>query len=187
MSKTFNIYFHGTNTHVVDLIEDGFLNGLKRIMAKYPQVHFHTVGMNMLDFVEYFGERYHSTMGKKNVFEWAKELWPKVISEADMVVAPLVQSNFSKSKSDIKFKENSAGARAGVYERIRQYEDVGALTADTEDEWFNQMSRLIEDEAFRMSEEQRVWEIAKQNQAKDHIEEYRDFFMKIGPKQKTEN
>lgn len=180
------ISFHGSNTHVVDLVMPEFLNGVTRIIKEFPNVEFHTTGLFLPQLKTKMGNQYKFILGHSDVYSWASELWPKMMQNADIVVAPLVQSDFSKSKSGIKFLENSAAMKPGVYEDIRQYQEFKSqdsealLLAETEYEWYRELKKLVENEQLRKDMGKRAYELVKNKyQMRDNVHLYADYFKSL--------
>jgi len=74
--------------------------------------------------------------------------------EFDIAIAPLADNYFNRCKSGLKFLEYSANGVVGVYTRIAPYESivhdgVNGFLAGNVDEWFERLSKLIEDAALR--------------------------------------
>ena len=76
--------------------------------------------------------------------------------DVDIYIAPLVNNIFNQCKSPIKYLELSAQGSAGVYWRNPPYEEVitdgvDGLLASSPDEWYLQLTRLIEDSDLRFN------------------------------------
>ncbi|MBI1746651.1 MAG: glycosyltransferase [Acidobacteria bacterium] len=88
----------------------------------------------------------------------------------DIAVAPLVDNEFNRCKSHIKYLEYSACRIPGVYSRLEPYTQTvqhgitGLLAGSSPDEWASALERLIEDEAYR----QRLAANAYQDVVKNH-------------------
>ena len=73
----------------------------------------------------------------------------------DIGLAPLIESEFSRSKTNNKFREYGALAIAGVYSDVGPYRDSvingadGILVDNTSDAWLGAISGLIDDPAKR--------------------------------------
>lgn len=180
------ISFHGSNTHVVDLVMPEFFNGITRIIKEFPNVEFKTTGLFLPHLKTAMGSQYKFILGHADVNSWASELWPKMMQNTDIVVAPLVKSDFSKSKSGIKFLENSAAMKPGVYEDIRQYQEFyrqdseALLLAETEYDWYRQLKKLVENEQLRKDMGKRAYDLVRsKHQMKDNIHLYADFFKSL--------
>lgn len=74
--------------------------------------------------------------------------------ECDIFIAPLLDNQFNRSKSSLKFLEYSVLGVAGVYSQIKPYESVvvqgvNGFLANTPDEWEVYLTRLIENPDLR--------------------------------------
>ena len=73
----------------------------------------------------------------------------------DIGLAPLPNTDFYLSKSNNKFREYASCGIAGIYSNVSVYSDcvqdgkTGLLVANTSDEWFNAMARLVQDNELR--------------------------------------
>ena len=134
-------YFSGSITHNenFELIKPAILE----ILETFPQVELHLVGH--LDVPKEM-ERVESQLVIHPFVDW-KEL-PKLISNVDVNLAPLVPSVFNEAKSEIKWMEAALvqvptlASNIGAFkEMIIDYE-TGFLAKD--DEWFEKLSWIIE-------------------------------------------
>lgn len=74
--------------------------------------------------------------------------------ECDILIAPLVDSEFNKAKSGIKFLEYSVLGAAGVYSKLPPYEaiidhGVNGYLANSLEDWEKYLSELVEDRTLR--------------------------------------
>jgi glycosyltransferase involved in cell wall biosynthesis len=73
----------------------------------------------------------------------------------DIGIAPLVDNDFTRCKSDMKFLDYSALAIPGVYSRLTPYAEsvehleTGWLAGETTDEWVEALERLIAEPNLR--------------------------------------
>lgn len=180
------IGFFGSNTHVVDIMMPEYLNALERICKEFPNVEYRTIGLFLPQIKTKLGSQYSFLLGQSDVYAWASTLWPKMMSECDIFTAPLLNTDFSKCKSGIKFLEVSAGAKPGVYKNIRQYQEFktqdseALLLADTEYEWYRELKKLIENEQLRKDMGKRAFNLVKnKHQMKDNVYLYAEYFKSI--------
>lgn len=151
----FYIGYQGSWTHYNDLTNDAFQRALVRIMKEYRFVKVVTCGMYMPSWAKMMGERYIYLEGSADFYQWAKVIWPKYINSIDMAVAPLANTDFNKSKSEIKYLENAMGHIPVIASSIRQYKEVikhgeTGLLAETEEQWYQMMKFMIYDKDFRL-------------------------------------
>lgn len=176
------IQFFGTSTHVVDILWEPVVGALDRIMNEYKNVYFDTCGLMLPHLKSKWGYRYTFHLGKPDVYEWANELWPELMSKADICIAPLKPSDFSKSKSNIKFLEISAAKCPTVASDIRQYQEMeGCLLAPpTSQDWYEQLKKLIDSKELRKEVGEKSYEyVKKYHTIQSHIKEYEDYFTNI--------
>jgi glycosyltransferase involved in cell wall biosynthesis len=148
------ITWFGSTTHFIDLQTKEFVDGIHKVMQTYPQVTFKTIGAFVPEFAKKWGPRYEHDYGDQDIYKWIKNRYPIFMEEADIVVAPLALNIYTKCKSAIKYLEYSAAKKPGVFQRIRQYEEViipgeNGYLAGTADEWFESISKLIKDPKHR--------------------------------------
>lgn len=140
-------YFSGSLTH-----NDDFklvLPALTKVMEKYPQVQLHVVGE--LDLPEAL-QQYKARVVSHPFVDWKK--LPSLIAEVDINLAPLEQSIFNEAKSENKWVEAAlvkvptVASNVGAFQRMIVSGETGIL-CDTEEEWVEQLSRLVEDKKER--------------------------------------
>lgn len=86
--------------------------------------------------------------------------------QCDIFIAPLIDSQFNRCKSPIKFLEYSSRGIPGVYSRVAPFESVvqhgiNGFLAATLDEWEENLVRLIEDPDLRSKLGMRALETVK--------------------------
>lgn len=72
----------------------------------------------------------------------------------DIGLAPLIDDDFHRSKTNNKFREYGACKVAGIYSNVSVYSDVeegetGILVDNTPADWYRALVRLVEDDALR--------------------------------------
>lgn len=174
----------GSTTHFLDLAENEFMKGIDKIMSDFPNVKFKTVGAMLPDYKNRWGQRYENDFGDPDIYKWIKEKFPKFMDEADIIVVPLKKSIYTKAKSSIKFLEASSAKKPGVWQNIRQYDEVidgnNGFLAESADDWYQAIKILIEQKDLRKKMGQRAFDtIEKDWQQGDKVEDYADFFKKI--------
>ena len=182
----FIIGYLGGSSHFPDMNKSEFLDALKIIMDKYPQVRFKTC-FYMPHLKALFGYKYeYEILGSGE--RYRKEGWPKMMEEFSCAVAPLVWSKYSRSKSYVKYLEYSAAKVPSICEKIDPYNEVllgheerGFLASSTED-WVKHFEFLI----THPKEAKDIGEEAYKYIKKDHtiqnpknIQLYTDYFEKI--------
>jgi len=173
----------GSSTHYTDLQNKAFVDGVDKIMKEYPNVNFLTVGSFIPMFRQKWGQRYQNEFGHVDIYKWISDRFPDVMKKTDICVVPLENNIYTRCKSAIKFLEMGSAKKAGVWQRIRQYEEIvdgkNGLLADTSNEWYEGIKSLIEDSKKRKEMGEEAYKTVKEHQIKDHIDDYAEFFLGI--------
>lgn len=168
----------GSTTHFIDLESPEFVEGISRIMRDYPNVTFKTIGATIPKFKMKWGHRYDNAFGHRDIYTWVKEKFPQFMDETDIMVVPLADTTYDKAKSAIKFLEASSALKPGVWQDIRQYQEViedgkNGFLARTADDWYNKIKKLIDDVELRRNMGKNAFEtVQKDWQMKDHVADY---------------
>ena len=140
-------YLSGSITHNPDF--ELIKNALKKIMDKYKNVYLKVIGI--LDVPKEF-EEYKDRIITKPFMSW-KDL-PMQIASLDINLAPLEESLFNDAKSENKWMEASLvkvvtlASDVGAFKVINNNID-GILTKNTEDDWYNNLEKLITNKNLR--------------------------------------
>lgn len=141
-------YFSGSLTHNDDFILVQPV--LTRLLEKYPTLELHVVGeLDLPKELEAYKERIIS----HPFVDWKK--LPQLISEVDINLAPLEQSIFNEAKSENKWVEAAlvkvptVASNVGAFKQMIKDGETGIL-CETEAQWEDALSRLIEDKTERM-------------------------------------
>lgn len=160
----------GGANHYGDFLHSEILEALEVLAVKYPTLEFVFRGMNA-DFFMKKESGYEVEGGRikiiKACFTDLKRIdikngvnfwkWPQLVSDMDIdiVIVPLNDSVFNKSKSNCRFLEFSSLGIAGVYSDCYPYAETitdgetGYLVKNKKQQWINRLSHLIEDVEFR--------------------------------------
>ena len=140
-SKTIRIGWAGSMTHFNDL--KSIVGPLKRICKEFPQVRLIFIGeQRIADELE--GCPVECMLGVPF------EVWPSRLNglQLDIGLAPLLDTEFNKCKSNIKWLEYSIAKVPGIYSptvyQHRSFEPKFGLVANTPDEWYGAIKHLIE-------------------------------------------
>jgi len=175
----------GSGTHFISLEEKEFVSGIDRVMKEYPNVTFKTVGAHKSKFKMKWGKRYNHAFGSIDIYDWVKNFFPKYMDETDIMVVPLTDNIYNRAKSSIKFIESASAKKPGVWQNIRQYQEVikdgeNGFLAKTAKEWHESIKALIDDAYFRRKAGEAAFKTMEDNwQMKDHTIDYADFFKSI--------
>jgi glycosyltransferase involved in cell wall biosynthesis len=107
------------------------------------------------------------------------------MDEADILIVPLTQDIYNKCKSPIKFLEASSAGIPGVYQEIRQYQEVidngvNGFLAGSSQTWYKSIKALINDPKLRQAVGQAAFKsVENEWQIQDHVEDYAEFFKSI--------
>ncbi len=137
-----------------------------RILAKYPNVEFHysnCMSRKMTDLMEQNKDRITK-------YEWVNvKSWPQAYTNYafDIALAPVTSTKFNKGKSNLKWLENSACKIPTVASRWDTYssivDGVTGFLAETQDEWVEKVSKLVESEQLRRDMGQAAYDEVKAN------------------------
>lgn len=179
-----------STTHFDDLVEPEFVKGVDRIMEEFPQVTLQFVGAFIPRFRERWGGRYINSFGHQDLYKWVGGRYREFMKEADIMITPLTNGIYNRCKSGIKFLENSAAGKAGVYQRLRQYEELieegkNGYLADTASEWYGALKKLIIDSKHRKSVGEAAYRTIQAHTIQDHVDKYADMFDALLDKDKN--
>lgn len=139
-------YFSGSITHNenFDLIK----TPLSQLLIKYPNLELHIVGhLNIPKDFQVFKKQ----LVTHDYVDWKK--LPALISEIDINLAPLVDTVFNQSKSEIKWieaalvKVPTIASNLGSFAEMIHDGETGELSQNTE--WFEKLETLIIDKGKR--------------------------------------
>lgn len=178
------IGYFGSSSHFNDLVNPGFKNGLVKIMKENPRVRLLTVGMMIHEIRKLFGPRYKTAFGDHDLYKWVG-LMPDILKDVDLFVAPLVDTTYARCKSSIKFLEMSSIKLPGVFQDIRQYQEVvehgkNGYLAATEHDWYKSLKELVNSVDQRKKIGEAAFRtIEKGWQMRDNVQRYVNFFNSI--------
>jgi len=175
----------GSTTHQNDLSDDEFKKGIDRIFSEYPNIKLKMVGAFLPKFKTRWGQRYQNAYGHSDIYRWISDKFPEFMAEADILVVPLTDDIYNRCKSSIKFVESASAKIPGVWQDIRQYQEViepgknGYLAKDAKD-WYNGIKALIDDAEHRKSVGEAALKTVKDKWTiQAHVKDYAQFFKDI--------
>lgn len=145
------ISFFGSITHAKDLEDTGCLKAIEKLVNKYPQVHFGTVGLKVRPKVP---EGTYTFYPGKPGQAWLDEVWPNI--NADIAIAPIVDNKFNRCRSNIKWQETALIPAAFIGSNIPPYKDTvingktGLLVENNEKSWYKALEKLVLDKELRL-------------------------------------
>lgn len=155
-SDLITIGWAGTNTHLPDL---KLLGGvIEQLLDRYPNVEFRWAGMREIPF------RHHERMRPLSTV--LLEEYPDLLGSFHIGLAPVVDSVFNRSKSDLKFVEYAGrgipviASRTEAYQATLQHGVTGFLAKNPKD-WLQFLTRLIEDVDLRTTMGRNAMEYAR--------------------------
>lgn len=135
----------GGDTHQGDLkmVKDA----LYAILDKYPNVEVYIICGNPPAWEK------HDRLNL--VATWASIMdYPKMVKDFsfDIGIVPLKDNYFNRGKSNLKYLEYSACKIPTVASNVEPFRKdfAGILTENSDDEWINSISKLVEDQDYRL-------------------------------------
>lgn len=174
----------GSTTHFEDLQNIEFITGVNKIMKEYPTVSIKFIGAFIPKFKKLWGRRYEVGYGDSDIYKWINNHFGKVMDETDILVVPLEDNKYTRCKSSIKWIEASSAKIPGVWQAIRQYQEVvngtNGLLAKSSEDWYTQIKKLIDNPEKRKSMGEKAFEDVKKDWTiQQHVKDYAEFFKKI--------
>lgn len=171
----FVIGYAGSNSHQDDM--KMFMPHLMKIMRKYPNVYFESIGSIGKKDLHLFKDFTSTEMNRCDLLPatWTFKEYPEMLCSLkwDISVAPLVDSSFTRCKSYIKFLEMSSIKTPVICSRVYPYfmEIKGKKVAENEktalivhpSEWFNAMENLILNKEKRLKLAENAYNHVKEN------------------------
>jgi glycosyltransferase involved in cell wall biosynthesis len=165
-SDRIKLYWGGGDSHWEDL---RMLKGvLPEIVKKYPNVDVVMSGWMPHGFINDFPK------GRVQFNPWESSYSHPLMSRivnADIALIPLVENEFNRCKSPIKWIEAGAMSVPAVVSYVSPYKELEALTdknhavfvENTPDAWIDGISLLIENEAIRREIGENAHEVVRKN------------------------
>jgi glycosyltransferase involved in cell wall biosynthesis len=154
-TEQIEIGYMGTLTHFEDL--KIISNALKEIMFEYNEVTLHFVGIGDANKLRELMKPYPIEVHFPPSYKY-EVFTPWFIKNFrwDIGLAPLENTAFNRSKSDIKLLDIASIGASGIYSKVVPYlhieNDGLGLVVDNDDEsWYLGLKKLIEDQKLRES------------------------------------
>lgn len=182
--QNITLLHYGSTSHFEDLLDPNFVAGVDRIFSDYPNVKIKMVGAFIPQLKAKWGLRYENDFGHEDIYKWIDERFPLFMDEADIMVVPLRDTVYNRAKSHLKSIETASAKKPGVFSATRPYLDyiedgkTGYL-AKTPDDWYNHLKTLIDSVEKRREIGENAYQRVLSEQAKDHVEEYAEYFLKV--------
>jgi glycosyltransferase involved in cell wall biosynthesis len=184
-TNTITLLHYGSTSHFEDLLDDEFVKGIDKLFSDYPNVKIKTIGSFISKLKYKWGVRYEHDFGDVDIYKWVKEKFSLFMEEADIVVVPLRDNTYNRSKSDIKFLETASAMKPGVFSNVRPYADTiehgkTGYLAHTADDWYNCLKELIDSREKRFEIGTNAYNYVKnERQIQNNLSLYIDFIKKI--------
>lgn len=179
------ILHYGSNSHFQDLLDKNFVEGMDRIFQRYPNVTFTCIGAFVQELKMKWGSRYVTAFGDTDIYTWIRDKFPQFMEQADIIVAPLEDDKYNRSKSDIKAIESWSAMKPFVASNTRPYADtiedgVTGYLCKTSDDWYNTLSTLIESKDKRQKLGENGYKyVSESRQIQNNLEPYVKMFKEL--------
>ncbi len=192
--RMIKIGWQGSTTHFSDLLM--VMPAIKKIMAKYPNVWVDFMGGIEINQVrDLFGKFPDEMFRRVSIIggtpSWLNYPWKLSKTKWDIGICPLIDDEFNRNKSHIKWMEYAAYKIPSVASKVYPYyEDIlGIKTiqhgktgflAKTTGDWVKYLELLIQDAGLRQKIGEEAYADVRDNwQMRDHYQLYEDLFDKI--------
>lgn len=143
------IGWFGGSSHYNDFNKTGVTQALARLMHKYKNVELHVCDV---EIEEYLPRARVKHIKPKRGLQWL-ELYKSF--QFDIGLAPLMNTEFAMSKSNIKWQEYACmgatfcGSEVGPYKETVYHNKTGLLCKNNEVDWYNNLEKLILNKSLR--------------------------------------
>ena len=169
---------------------------IKKIIREYNgKVKFETMGMMKGELGDTFSglDDFNAVCPKcnyqgENMTRMGENLdnYPLVLASYgwDIALAPIINGSFNCAKSDIKLKEYSALGIPAAASRVTPYieaekDGCNVLLAETFEEWYNNIKRLIDQEGWRREVSQNNKKWIEKYWINDRVRDYAEVYKQI--------
>ncbi len=145
------IGFCGGASHYSDLHESGVLDALAMLMHENKRIRFRSVGMIIDRYLPKQRFEHHPGVRGRRFLD---ELYPTL--NFDISIAPILDNQFNKGKSNIKWQEATRmhaafiGSDIGPYATLEHGKTAHSVE-NTFDDWYNGLKKLVDDVEYRRS------------------------------------
>lgn len=176
--KDIVIGYHGSMTHDSDL--ETVISTIDRLMSKYKNVRCEMIGSVRKDSVK----RLFDNVRNRNNFTLmggtpAFDSFPSALMSQkwSIGIAPLIDDEFNRGKSHIKYMEYSMKKIPTVASDVYPYTHNAkeALLCKTKEDWYTNLEKLIQSPKLRAEIGNKAYEsVVKEQQYKDHAYMWED-------------
>lgn len=183
------IGFHGGESHHYDIAMISM--ALCHLLRTRNNVFFYTVGFDVKQYFE-FNPYQNKILCLPGVYN--AKTFGQTLVEFDIGIAPLMDTEFNRCRSAIKFCEYSALGIPTVATNIKPYAGViehnvtGLLTRNTKTDWINHLTRLIDKPELRtaLGENARKF-VKKHYDIRDKVIMWYDLYCRLIAEKKAKN
>lgn len=174
------IGYMGGSSHFADLHESGALPAIRKIMHDNKNVRFKSVGMLVDQYIP--KSRFEFDGGQRGT-DFLNNVYPNL--KMDIAIGPLLDNQFNKGKSNIKWQEMTRAGSAFVASRVGPYSKLQSgktclLVNNTEEEWYKALKKLVDDKDKRKELVKNAQEeLSKNWRLENHWQAYQYFFKKV--------
>jgi len=146
-----NIMWFASGSHNLDM--PIIVNPINKIMDKHKNVHLTLMGVFEKEAIELVAKEHPDRV---HIEGWNEiNVLPMSMVDCDIGIAPLEDNLFNRSKSNVKFLHYSCLGIPTVASKLEPYESIvdgsTGFLASNEDEWFDRLDKLVQDQALRDS------------------------------------
>lgn len=171
------IGYFGGSSHYRDVHHTNFVAALRRIMFKHKNVYFEIMGQPLDD---YLPRKRVKVMEPVKGTDWPLKAFPQL--NYDIAIAPLMDTVFSKGKSDIKWQEATRMGAAVIASNVGPYRYIPKGTAklvdNTEEQWYEALESLL-DAQKRRKQVERAQKALEGYRIEDHWQSYKKMFEEV--------
>lgn len=169
--------YHGSTTHDSDLKH--ILPAIDKIMDLHRNVYMQVVGAIRKESVEIFGamknsDRVYIAPGTPAFDKFPEKL---MAQQWDIGLAPLIDDQFNRGKSHIKYMEYSMKKIPTIASKVYPYEQNAkhAILCETNNDWLTALNRLVKDKKARdRIGAESYTDVVENWQYKDHAQKWVD-------------
>jgi glycosyltransferase involved in cell wall biosynthesis len=190
--KQLTLGYMGSDSHKPDI--EYVSKVLIKIKEEYSEkIRFHFYGIKPPNELLSFSDTIWTPIKTYQYDEFAKD-FQKI--DIDFFIAPLLDNNFNRSKSPIKFFEYSSFGAPGVFSRIQPYNNLitdgkNGFLASSTNEWEEKIRNLIHDAELRFKLSLNAQNLVKEkylmSQNSSQWKETYEKFVNLGTTDKNQN
>jgi hypothetical protein len=170
--------FFGGASHYLDLHETGLLLAVQKLMHEDKRVRFTSCGQPV-DM--YLPKARVKIIEPEGGTDWPAKLLPSL--NLDIVVAPLLDTEFNQYKSDIKWQEATRMGSAFVGSKVGPYKSldksIARVVPNAEEAWYIALKDLVDDDSKRKAMVKEAKKALKDRRLETNWEHYKSMFEEV--------